>query len=198
MQRPTTLLALVAMALACASCALVPRTKETGGSLQTSERLVAGQSAALTRAVTGSPAPVSPQPNVTVSGKGSATVTITPPPTPPPMTENLSLDMTGQQSAAAALSQAWFSRIKIPLWVALIGTSAGLLLLLYAVNAWRKSSASLNAAFTLADGRLAAVIKQVESHGAVAQTGDANAMLANIRASLESARGAIAAKAPPR
>ncbi len=178
-----TLFPLVVL-LCCLGCSSVLNNKKEQQSIQAAEKIAAASSVQVVRAAVEAP-PVNVTGNTIAEGASLSVVT-------QPATNQTTVATQGSQSAGASENQAFASSSKLPLSIALVIGSVGLLLLVLAVWLIRRGSAAANAAYTATDTGLAGLIDLLHSHAAVSTDPEKTALLTGLRAEVEKLRGKVA------
>jgi hypothetical protein len=204
--KPYCLLALLLLV----GCIGVPKNKERGGSTKSAEELNTRIGMTVEKVVDGTPPPapvVVPPANVNVTGDGD--VTINPQPIAlekqSPYHVETKLGLNTSAAATTSKDDSWYSRVKIPLWVAVIGMGIGLCILgaagfvlLNLHNKLKQTSVAYAATSSLADNAMARVASIVDSHARAATDHGVGSLMNQVKAEIETARGKVAAASPPR
>lgn len=152
----------IALLLLAGCSTLLPSKRTENASITTAEKISASHDLAITRAIEGEKRqPLPPAPNVTVSGTNNAVKVelYRPPDYFTPYSEKVQINSAAEQGANSNESASSRFRVSLPLGVSLILIAVGLLLLVFAWNKVRQSSAAVNAGFLAADGMMANRIK---------------------------------------
>lgn len=202
--------------LCVGGCSLLPSHKKRSQTLAATQDLAGASALQVERITEGSPAPnitvsgntfsLTPAPAVPAAVEGSRVPSphlgVSPPSIDSylgalaagvPYRQTVRLGATNSQRLASAEAASGASSVKVPLWVNLLGFGVALVVVLWALKAWRRSSAAAAAAMSAGDQALAGLVRKVREK-ATAETDPVK--LAELNASLaelEGTRGRLVA-----
>jgi hypothetical protein len=183
-------------------CSLLPQKKEKSEALKTTENISSNQKEMLRRVTLGQKSPSGSEFRVggmfnrveVQAATNTAVVTpglVVPPPTLP-YREELTFESAVDQDVGTKTDAKAASKVSIPLGVSIGLVGVGLMLLLAAVQLWRRSSAAASAAYAAADSGLATAIRNVRNFSTISTDPLEIAKLKGMEAELEAARGRTA------
>ena len=183
----------ISLALLLTGCAgqLVPHEANQKAALASAAQIETTHESEITKQVNGTPAPI----NITQSGtSNTVSVAVLAPAATVSLHDTAgSTSHTDQQSTAS-------DSYTIPMFVKIIGLAIGLLVLFLVLKyVWtyiRTNSPAVDAAYKLADAKLAEVIGHIESKRAAATDPQVQANLNDLAATANKARGQLAGSQP--